>query len=426
MIIHKKYFYGKIINYKINYFVIYQINYHLCYKMNKGCKEEDNALNESKDKQEKNENNNISKENDITHKKQKKKNFLIIKQKRNKNFQYWIDNNIQKTNNYISNNFVNFGNNNSNIFKQINYNGFPINFDNNFPIFQKNKKKEKKNQIILIINNYINIENPSFKSNEETNKKENIIINSTDSKTNIIESPSISTITSVKNQQQSVQKKNETSSIKFIVAKNNTNEENNSIIKMTFLNKKRGRKSSKKGKREHSAFDQDNIIRKIQVHYISFIIDFTNDVIQNVLIDNKELIFKSINYEFKKTVNHSYLEKLNFLAIGDILKLKISPKIKKYKENINELIYNKLYNMNNFFKTFFETSYLELFNKYYYQEEREVNVNGYKIKLSEKTKLFTDLLTKNKSSADKIKEIAEEYFVSKKKNTSQIFFIKKI
>ena len=256
----------------------------------------------------------------------------------------------------------------------------------------------------------------------ETINKEKDIGNDSESKENKFESPSISTINSSKVQIN--QNKNDSSTIKFIVAKNNFDEK--SEMKFKFINKKRGRKSSKKGKREHSAFDQDNIIRKIQVHYISFIIDFTNDVIQNILIDNKDLIFKSINYEFKKIVNHSYLEKLNFLNIGDILKLKISPKIKKFNENINELIFNRLCNMNAFFKKFFETSYLDMFNKYYYQNEREVDIDGTKIKLSGRSKLFFDLLAKNKESADKIKEIAEEYFVNKRKNPSQIFLIKKI
>lgn len=393
--------------------------------MKKGCINKNIALFESKEKQENSGNNEIYKKNEVSQKKAKKKNFIIVKQRKNKNFQlnnYFINNKFQKSNNFISKEFFNFGNYSN--FRQYNYNTFPVNLANNLSNFQNNKKTKKKNQVILIINNYINIENP--KSEEETKKKENNIEskeNKSDSTKNILESPTISTTNSVKIQPN--EKLIDKSSIKFVVAKNNS-DDNNEIEKLKILNKKRGRKSSKKGKREHSAFDQDNIIRKIQVHYITFIIDFTNDIIKNILNDNKELFFKSINYEFKKTVNHSYLEKLNFYKIGDILKLKISPKIKKFNENINEVIYNKLYNMNNFFKTFFETSYLEMFNEYYYQNEREVDVNGYKIKISEKTKLFNDLLIKNKQSAEKIREIAEEYFVNKKKNPSQIFFIKKI
>ena len=389
--------------------------------MKKGCIDIDKAFLESNDKKGINDNNKISKETDISQINQKKKYFNIVKQNKNKNIQfnqYFINNQIHNnSNNIFPNSFVNFGNNS--IFRQNNNNSFPLYIDNNFYNFHKEKKK--KNQIILIINNYINIENPLPKKEEETKDDKKIQL-SKELKTKNLDSPSTSTINSSKIQ--SIQKKNDSSTIKFVVAKDILNVNNE--IKMKILNKKRGRKSNKKGKREHSAFDQDNIIRKIQVHFITFIIDFTNDVIQNILIDNKDLFFKSINYEFKKTVNHSYLEKLNFLTIGDILKLKISPKIKKYNENINEIIYNKLCNMNSFFKKFFETSYLDMFNQYYYQKEREVDVNGFKVKLSSKSKLFPDLLAKNKESSVKIKEIAEQYFVNKRKNDSQIFCIKKI
>ena len=389
--------------------------------MQKGCNKNNLSILKQEDNQESIGNNIFLKDKNPTQLNQKEKYFYIVKQKKDDNFkynQYYVNNEIQRENYFFPNDFLTFGYND--IYRQNNFNSFPISVNNNFNNFQKNKKFRKKNQIILIINNYINIENPLPKN--ETINKEKDIGNDSESKENKFESPSISTINSSKVQIN--QNKNDSSTIKFIVAKNNFDEK--SEMKFKFINKKRGRKSSKKGKREHSAFDQDNIIRKIQVHYISFIIDFTNDVIQNILIDNKDLIFKSINYEFKKIVNHSYLEKLNFLNIGDILKLKISPKIKKFNENINELIFNRLCNMNAFFKKFFETSYLDMFNKYYYQNEREVDIDGTKIKLSGRSKLFIDLLAKNKESADKIKEIAEEYFVNKRKNPSQIFLIKKI
>lgn len=70
-------------------------------------------------------------------------------------------------------------------------------------------------------------------------------------------------------------------------------------------------------------------------------------------------------------------------------------------------------------------SYLDMFNNYYCQTQREIDVSGYKVKLSQRTRLFIDLITKNLSSGEKIKEIAEEYFINKKKNISPIFVINK-
>ena len=209
---------------------------------------------------------------------------------------------------------------------------------------------------------------------------------------------------------------------KFNVIKDNF--DLNDKEKKENANKKRGRKPKTIGKKQHSAFDQDNIIRKIQVHYISFIIDFTNEIIQFIYKNNKTMYFKSINYEFKKTVNHSYIQQLFSKNIGEIVQLRASPKNKKFDENINQIIYNKLRNIEIFAKLF-AMSYLEMFNKYYYKNKREIDFFGNKINISQKTNLFNDLLEKNKESAQKIKQIAEEYFCNKNKDSNQIFVIKK-
>ena len=65
-----------------------------------------------------------------------------------------------------------------------------------------------------------------------------------------------------------------------------------------------------------------------------------------------------------------------------------------------------------------------MFNRYYYQEGKDIDVFGYKIKLSQRTKFFSDLLNKNITSSGKIKEISEEYFLQKK-DINPIFVIKK-
>ena len=47
------------------------------------------------------------------------------------------------------------------------------------------------------------------------------------------------------------------------------------------------------------------------------------------------------------------------------------------------------------------------------------------MKLYQRTRLFIDLIEKNKSSEQKIKEIAEQYFINKKKEMNPIFVIQK-
>ena len=47
------------------------------------------------------------------------------------------------------------------------------------------------------------------------------------------------------------------------------------------INKKRGRKGTTNNKKVHSSNDFDNILRKIQVNFLGFIIAFLNDVNYN-------------------------------------------------------------------------------------------------------------------------------------------------
>jgi hypothetical protein len=321
-------------------------------------------------------------------------------------------------------------------------------FNSNNP---KNKKKKKKVfkprstqiKINVIINNYITTDSSFLKEEKENNKKnifgikkkdnkdnikihENIVINNYDvSKT---QSPTNSTDSNKTENNNKVISNRNIISKKFEIIKADKlgdNDSNYDIIKKCIRNQKRGRKPKKESKRQHNALDQDNIIRKIQVHFLTFIICFINDLVQVVIPNNKDLCFKNINYEFKKTVNHAYIENLKSKKIGDILKLRASPKNRKFASNINEIIFNKICCINSFLKEFFELSYLDMFNNYYIKEERELDVEGYHIKLSQRTKIFNDLIEKNQTSSIKIREIAEQFFINKKKNMNPIFVIEK-
>jgi hypothetical protein len=311
----------------------------------------------------------------------------------------------------------------------LNINGNIFNFNK---INYKEKEKLKKPlqiKINVIINNYITTDGKNL-----IKKKPIFGISINKKKFNKKDISKISNPTdSIDiNKSQNESKENSTHIIapkKFEIFKTNNLDENDNLsydeIKKLPKNKKRGRKALKESKRQHNALDQDNIIRKIQVHFLSFIIYFCNDLIQTFLPLNKDLCFKNIQYELKKTVNHAYIEKLKSKNIGDILQLKASPKNKKFNGNINKSTFDKICSLNPFLKKFFEMSYLDMFNNYYCQTQREIDVSGYKVKLSQRTRLFIDLITKNLSSAEKIKEIAEEYFINKKKNISPIFVINK-
>ena len=75
----------------------------------------------------------------------------------------------------------------------------------------------------------------------------------------------------------------------------------------TILRKKRGRKTNvenlKKNKKCHCSTDFDNILRKVQVHYISFLVNLANDFLKQIFGEKTKLNFKHVDYELKKIVN---------------------------------------------------------------------------------------------------------------------------
>ena len=170
-------------------------------------------------------------------------------------------------------------------------------------------------------------------------------------------------------------------------------------INKNFLQKKRGRKSSKKSKHYHSALDDDNILRKIQVHFLTFLVSFTNDYIDALSINKgkkNDIHFKHLDYKFKKVINHKSIEKLKVANIGQILKNKVSPK-NKVNENINQIIYLKICQQfpdlkNNYFNKLFNEFFIEYYNyihkfrnvaNFYYlnnRKEKNIGKNGSKSK----------------------------------------------
>jgi hypothetical protein len=202
---------------------------------------------------------------------------------------------------------------------------------------------------IVIINNYINIDKSFLKKDQENEKQlfgifsDDSILKKNDDK---IKTSNLKINTNTDKLENNGNKTTITHSIgskKFNIIKTDDldGDFNYDVIRKIPKKKKRGRKPKKLSKRIHNALDQDNIIRKIQVHFLSFIIFFCNDLIQTILPNNKDLVFKNIVYEIKKTVNHAYIENLKSKSIGDILQLKASPKNKKFNDNINKIIFDK-------------------------------------------------------------------------------------
>jgi hypothetical protein len=204
------------------------------------------------------------------------------------------------------------------------------------------------------------------------------------------------------------------------------NEESKVVLFKTKKHKKRGRKKSqnifgnfKQTKRKiHCKTDDDNVRIKIQVHFLTFVINITNDVIDSYFQAKKNgIYFRQINYFDKKNITLSHISRLKDYSIKDILqKIKITPKCRKCRkkgEDYNKKIYDyylKLIEGDeslNWINDFFNMNYLDLFERYYYTYEKKSDfvIRDRKINYSTKTKPFYDLLEKNRND-----EIIQEFF----------------
>ena len=182
------------------------------------------------------------------------------------------------------------------------------------------------------------------------------------------------------------------------------------------IQKKRGKKAIKNRRIIHTALDDDNILRKIQVHFLTFLVSFTNDYIDTIFPKMKKkdvLHFKNLDYKIKKVINYKSIEKLKNTTIGEILQQQASPKNKSCEGNINKIIYIKIcekcpeLNFNYFNKLF-----KEFFIEYYYNKnERVIILNGLSVNLSNRTQGFNELIMKNNSCSEKIRSIASYFFV---------------
>ena len=183
----------------------------------------------------------------------------------------------------------------------------------------------------------------------------------------------------------------------------------------TYTNKKRGRQiiNINIAKKEtHLSSSPDNILSKIQIHFINFIINFSNDYIYAIKKTN-QCSFKNINSSFKAKISKRHFEKTKNLTIKQILEsVDISIKYKTCNKDINKDTLQKLDNDPRFQKLF-DMKFLDLFHYYYNngQPLKEICSSGIKIDLSKKTKTFYDLLEKYKDLKEDMFQIIKMFYL---------------
>lgn len=177
--------------------------------------------------------------------------------------------------------------------------------------------------------------------------------------------------------------------------------------------RRRGKKSIRIKNKIHNSSDFDNLQSKIQIHFISFIIHISNDAL-TAYFGRKNSVnnFKDISHEIKKKISIEYCQDFKKSTIKDILLKKISPKYKRFREDINENILNNVCKNSNWLDKYFNMKYLELFNYYYNKEKalKEIIFEGKRIILSGNTKSFFYLLKKNENLRTKLVETAKSVY----------------
>ena len=184
---------------------------------------------------------------------------------------------------------------------------------------------------------------------------------------------------------------------------------------------KKGRKTKRNnniGDKYHDKNSYDNILRKIQVNFISFIIKYANSILQT-FCDSK---FLKIDYQYKKNVNKSSFKNIKNKKISEILCQKISEKYKKINKETNRKIVELYIDTNPELKQIFSETYVDLFKNIYFLGKREISlkINGEnKIISLYGIEMFKDLLDKirkedkeNIEYINRIKKCVEDNFLN--------------
>ena len=175
--------------------------------------------------------------------------------------------------------------------------------------------------------------------------------------------------------------------------KENAENSNKFVVKKI----KRGPKKKKDNIITHKSDSSDNCLRKINVHYLSFIVLFLNDVLEKLQYKTK---FYKLQYKFKTKINKTEFNSLKIKNIGQIISNNISDKYKFKDIEYNKKLFKKITNnkRNKVLENILSENYVELFKKIYFKSKNIINLVEYGLDktfyLSNKVKMFKDLLLK--------------------------------
>ena len=188
-------------------------------------------------------------------------------------------------------------------------------------------------------------------------------------------------------------------------------------FKTEFLNNKRGKKpTNEKRIKIHTCLALDNILSKVQTHFLNFVVFLSNDVVNTFLHKKNKNFFKKFDRAKKLRISSKYFNNLKNSSIKDLMKdMGISDKYKKYDIDINKKNLEKLTKYS-WFEKYFEMKFSDLFNYYYNNEQplKEISINDITILLSQETKSFSYLLQKNEKLREDIIQATKRFYLDEK------------
>ena len=181
---------------------------------------------------------------------------------------------------------------------------------------------------------------------------------------------------------------------------------------------KRGRKSKSKKKGEkkkiHSKKDLDNLLTKIQAHFLNFLINLSNDALKTTFGEDTSYNFKKLPYETKKKVQYEYFHWIkNNTTIKDILQMKISEKFKTFDKDANKETLIKIYGESSWLDDFFNMRYIDAFKLYCKDKETplvKIEFGNKIIKLTKTESIYYLLKKYDDLKWDLINTINNAYF----------------
>ena len=208
------------------------------------------------------------------------------------------------------------------------------------------------------------------------------------------------------------------------IQKENTETRSSSlIVNQNKINKKlsgRKRKTEiKEGDIIHDKNALDNILRKLNCHFINcFIIPMINELI------NSEEKFLKISYNYIKDVSEIKFIELKQKSIGVIIQQDINKKYSTKPPNHNKKLFD-IVREDEDIKNFLNKIYIDIFRNYYFENKKEIIFADSYIELKKVETLKDFILKKNKDNDENKKRRYEQriYEVIKKKYfTSKLKF----